>query len=96
MHRYVRAPGVVARPVAGELVLVSTAPVSAGGKAGEFYVLNESAELLWKRLESGATVDELERALVEHFDVTAAQAAADVERFVGALRDCGVVRESAA
>ncbi len=95
MPRYVRAPGVVARPVAGELVLVSTAPVSAGGRAGEFYVLNESAELLWNHLESGASVDELERALVDVFDVPADQAAADVEQFVGALRDCGIVRESA-
>ncbi len=96
MPRYVRAPGVVARPVAGELVLVSTAPLSAGGTAGEFYVLNETAELLWNRLESGATADELERTLVECFEVPVDQAAADVARFVVALQECGVVREAAA
>lgn len=93
MSRYVRAPGVVARNVAGELVLVSTAPVSAGGRAGEFLVLNESAETLWARLEQGATSEELCATLLERFDVSADEAAEDVGSFLGALRDCGVVVE---
>ena len=91
MARYVRAPGVVAREVAGELVLVSTAPVSAGGRAGEFFVLNDTAEALWQALETAATADELTNRLVASYDIAPAQAASDVRGFLEAVCSFGVV-----
>lgn len=93
MARYVRAPGVVAREVAGELVLVSTAPVSAGGRAGEFFVLNDTAEALWQALATAATADELTHRLVASYDIAPEQAASDVRGFLEAVCSFGVVQQ---
>jgi hypothetical protein len=46
---------------------------------------NESGRLLWRRLESGATVDELVVELVAAFGIDRQPARVDVETFVAAL-----------
>ncbi len=50
-----------------------------------YYTLNETAMLIWRGLERGQTKEELVRELTEHYDVTAEQAAASVERLLTAL-----------
>jgi hypothetical protein len=91
MNRYVRAPGVVARQVAGELVLVCTAPGTAAARAGEFFVLNDTAEALWSALERASTADELVHALTVVYDIDDARARADVHGFLGESCAAGVV-----
>lgn len=91
--RWRRAPGVVTRRVAGELVLV---PVASGGVARDtrFFVLNDSAERLWSLLEVPSTAAELARHLTESFEVDDARARADVDAFLADLDAQGaIIRE---
>ncbi len=97
MPSYRRAKGVVARNVAGELVLVCTASPTGTGAgagargAGDFFVLNEGGEVLWAELERGADLTTLARRLTEEFEVGAEQARADALAFVEAGCIYGVV-----
>lgn len=93
MPSYRRAEGVVARTVAGELVLVCTTPPAAGAARapGDFFVLNEGGEVLWAELEHGADLATLARRLTQEFDVGADQAQADALAFVEAGCSYGVV-----
>ncbi len=52
---------------------------------------NESAALLWRDLAAGTTVEQLADRLVEHFDLDAEQATADVSGFVHELRTRGLL-----
>ena len=93
MPRYRRADDVIARDVAGELVLVCPTPpaASAARAAGDFFVLNEGGGVLWAELEHGADLAALARRLTEEFDVGDAQARADAQAFVEAGCSYGVV-----
>lgn len=59
--------------------------------ASTYLRINGSGALLWRQLETSATRDQLVDALAGRFDLTREQAAADVERFVGSLRDRGLL-----
>ena len=89
MARFMRASGVVSRRVAGEVVLVPT--TYPRQDAANFYVLNESAQLLWQQLDSPRSADELARILTDTFAVDMTDAAADVERFLSDLQACGAI-----
>jgi hypothetical protein len=85
-----RAPGVVTRRVAGELVLV---PVSAPRQQRDtrFFVLNETAERLWSLLDVPRTPAELAQHLTTEFEVDAPRARADVAAFLADLDAQGAV-----
>lgn len=51
--------------------------------------LNDSGALLWKRLEQGATRDDLADALTAEYDVSREQALVDVDEFYGILVRAG-------
>lgn len=96
--RFVRAPGVVARKVAGELVLVPVLRdirTEATGHPGIF-VLNETAEALWEYMAEPRSLDELAQHLTKHFDVSEDRARQDVDHVLGDMQDRGVVRLSTA
>ena len=93
-HRWGRTVGVIARRVAGEMVLV---PVAARAHDPEFksarlYVLNDTGEYLWSLLDTPRTTADLARNLTLEFETTAGRAHADVDLFLAALRDIGAVR----
>ncbi|MDB4907315.1 MAG: hypothetical protein JWO05_2099 [Gemmatimonadetes bacterium] len=90
MIQHRRAAGVVTRQVAGELVLVSTV-TSTAARAGDFFVLNESAEILWNALETPQSGDALARHLTLSYGIAHEQAVADVEAFVASAREYGVI-----
>lgn len=94
MARFVRSPDVIARRIAGETVLVPIAvrTESAARRTANFYVLNETGEFLWKHLDIPVGVDELARHLVHQFEVSAADARADVEQFISELTECGAIQ----
>ena len=85
-----RAPGVVTRRVAGELVLVPVAG-SATARDTRFFVLNDTAERLWSLLETPRLPDELARHLTTEFEVDAARARADVDAFLADLVAQGAI-----
>lgn len=51
--------------------------------------LNDSGALLWKRLEQGATRDDLADALTAEYDVSREQALVDVDEFYSILVRAG-------
>ena len=93
--RWRRDSSVIARRVAGEVVLV---PLSARASDPEFksarlYVLNETGEYLWSLLDSPRSSHELAQNLTLEFETSAGRAHSDVEVFLAALRDIGAVRQ---
>ena len=93
MARFVRSPDVVARRIAGEVVLVpiATRTEDASTRTANFYVLNETAEILWRRLDAPASPEELAQQLTLHYEIDPDQARGDVERFLSDLANCGAI-----
>jgi len=54
--------------------------------------LNNSGAILWRCLEQGGDRDALVRALTEKYDVSIQQAAADVDEFLGILKQVGCIQ----
>jgi hypothetical protein len=49
------------------------------------YTLSPVAASIWQRLESPATLAELQAAIMEEYDIEPEVAAADLERFLGEM-----------
>ena len=82
----------ILRDIAGESILVSI-----GQGVADFcgvVVLNESAKILWTTLLGGATTEDLTEALVQVFQVSPAQAQADVEETLSILMERGMVHHA--
>ena len=94
--RYVRSPNVVVRRVAGETILVPFGVASSDlvTRTAEFFVLNESAELLWERLATASDRSTLARNLMDAWTVSPERAEADVEAFVHSLLEIGAIQPS--
>lgn len=93
MARFVRSPDVVARRIAGELVLVpiATRTENASRRTANFYVLNGTGELLWATLEEPADIEELTRQLTQNYQISEDVARGDVRQFLSALERCGAI-----
>ena len=81
--------GFISRKVAGSNVVVAT------GEQSKIFngiiKLNESGLILWNALVGGADKESLVEALVAEYDIDRATAEADVDKFVGVLRDAGAL-----
>ena len=87
----IRNKNFLLQEVAGLQVIV---PV--GEAVGEFagmLTLNGSGVHLWNALETEQTLASLTQVLLEHYEVTQEQAAADAEKFIAKLRCVGAVKE---
>lgn len=91
--RFVRVPGVIARRVAGEMLLVPVSPraLDAFSGAAELFVLNETGERMWTWLAQPQTITEMARKLIDEFEVNAELARADATAFIGVMRGRGLV-----
>jgi hypothetical protein len=88
-----RSQAVIARPVAGETMIV---PAQAKvGDLASIYSLNGTAALIWELLESPRTVADLATALAAEYEVDPAQAESDVTEFVGEMKAVGLVEVAA-
>jgi hypothetical protein len=92
---YIRTDAVIPRRVAGETLLVPRAArsISAERRGAELFVLNESGDALWKALETPRSVHDLARNLIETYDTTTSQAAADVDLFVQSMLAIGAIAQ---
>jgi hypothetical protein len=88
---WARSPRMVGRYVAGEFVVVPLRDKAADIDA--VYSLSKVAAFIWDRLDGRTTGEAVVRAIVERFEVTPEEAAADYLRFVEQLRSIGAVRE---
>lgn len=78
--RYRTKSGYVVREVLGEFL---TIPVSLPPhEKSRMAVLNEEGKFLWEQLRTDRTVDELVEAMTENYEVTSAEARADILEFL--------------
>lgn len=79
------------RQVAEEYLLipVGEAALKVKGLIG----LSESGSLLYQKLQSGCTREDLITALLAEYDVSAEVAAADVDAFLNQMRRLGMLME---
>ena len=93
MARFLRSADVVARRIAGELVLVpiGSRTDDAERRTANFFVLNATGEFLWGLLASARDAEELTSQLTQHFQIDAFTAGEDVNRFLAELLNCGAI-----
>lgn len=84
-------PGFVVRQIAGETIAIPAGP--AARQLSGLLALNGSGKLLFDLLQSEQTEQSLVQALLDHYEIDAATAQADVTEFLQTLRSNGVLRE---
>ena len=91
--RYLRSSSVIARRVAGEMLLVPVAGRSLDPthRSAELFVLNATGERMWEWLAEPKSVPELARNLIAEYEVTAELAEADAAAFVQSMREVGAI-----
>ena len=78
-------PDIEAAELKGELLLLNNA-------ASKFYVMNSTASLIWERLATPTSEDELASALCSKFsDASPQQAREDVSETVKNMREYGLI-----
>ncbi len=86
-----RVNGFVLREIADEILLVPTGEVSL--IHNEIINLNHTGKLLWELLEQDQREEDLLQALLDTYEVDAETARKDLERFLGRLREIGIILE---
>ncbi len=83
--------GFLLREVAGRIVVVPEGDVL---DLNLMISLNGTGRFLWERLEKGASAQELQEALMEHYNVDEQLAGADVQAFIETLSLHGFLEQS--
>lgn len=77
------------REIAGEVVLVPTGEATQNFNG--LITLNEVAAFIWKHLDETKTEEKLTELILEEFDIDRETAQGDVQRFLQALYEQGMV-----
>lgn len=89
-RRYEKSPSIVARQIAGELLLV---PIrKTVGDIDSIYALNEVARRIWELLDGKRSVGQIRDIIVDEFETSPEEAEADVLEFLHELEQVGAVR----
>lgn len=89
--RYRRSDNVVTRQIAGETLLVPIRGDLAGIQ--RIFALDEVSCFVWERLDGSRDCESLAAEVCAVFDATPEQAAADIDQFIGELRDATLVTQ---
>lgn len=76
---------VLSRELDGEAVLLDL-------RSGKYFGLNSTGARVWTSLKDGLERAAIAKVLTEEFEVDAARARADVDAFIAALMDRGLIR----
>ena len=76
--------GFIMRDIAGETIVV---PSGDELNLNMMITLNHTGKLLWEKLDSGSTMDELVQAMLAEYDVDEQTARLGAESFVEKLRE---------
>ncbi|MGX1305701.1 hypothetical protein AB7M35_000421 [Amorphus suaedae] len=79
-----RADGLLTADLDGELLMMSV-------EQARYFNLNAVGSRIWELLAVPMSVDGLTEALSDEYDVAPAEARLEVERFLGALRERGLL-----
>ncbi len=88
--RYERNHEFIFRRIVDELVLVPVRQDLADMDC--IYTMNPVGAFIWERLDGGATLGELQAAVVEEFAADPHDVAVDLLDFMGELESAGAVR----
>lgn len=81
--------GFILKEIAGQAVVV---PVGSASKIFNGMVkLNETGELMWKKLVDGASKEELVEAILEEYEAEKEKVSGDVDRFIETLKKSGII-----
>ena len=87
---YSRDPSIVARKVAGEVILV---PIrSHVADLDSIYTLNDVAGRIWELIDGQRSAAEIRDVITAEFEVSPSEAEADVNKFLKELLQLGAVR----
>ena len=75
------------RTVGGKSIIVSEKCKNLEG----ILTLNETAEFIWKKIESGAETEDIVKALAEECDVSQDEIRDEVFSFINTLKEAGVI-----
>ena len=80
----------VLRQIAGEYLAV---PISNNaGDDANIVILNPVSQVIWGKLENGATFDEILSVVTTEFDVSKEEATADIKEFLKGLEEAGLLK----
>ncbi len=85
-----RVPGIVARRIAGETILV---PVTKRAQEMGLFTLNEVGTFVWERLDGARPLAAIATELTEAFEVDAPRAGEDLLDFTRRLAEAGCAAE---
>lgn len=80
--------GYIVKKVMGSYMLVSLE-----GEGSTMQTMNETGAFLWDALSSDTTIAHLTEKMVKEYDIDAATAQSDIEKFVANLRAAGLLDE---
>ena len=80
----------VLRQIAGEYLAV---PISnEAGEDANIVILNPVSQIIWDKLENGATFDEILSVVTTEFDVSKEEATADIQEFLDGLEKANLLK----
>lgn len=80
----------VLRQIAGEYLAV---PISnEAGDDANIVILNPVSQLIWCKLETGATFDEILDIVTTEFDVSKEEATSDIKEFLDGLQQANLLK----
>jgi hypothetical protein len=86
---YVKDPAIVARQIAGEMILV---PIHQNvGDLESIYLLNDTALFAWQLFDGSLTLEDIRKRVTQEFEVDDLQAGQDLLELVADLERVGAV-----
>lgn len=80
----------VLRQIAGEYLAV---PISNdAGDDTNIVILNPVSQVIWNKLDAGASFDELLNLVTNEFDVSKEAASSDIKEFLDGLEQAGLLK----
>ena len=80
----------ILREIAGEYILIPVGKMAL--KLHGMINLSESAVLLWKKLQTHCTEEELVEVLLQEYEVDRETAGNDVREFIEAMKEIGILQ----
>lgn len=81
--------GFMLREIAGSWVVVPLGQMVV--EFNSLMTLNESGAMIWKRLETGAEMDELVEMILREYDVDEHTARSDIQEIIDAMNENGLL-----
>ncbi len=78
------------RQIAGEYLAIPTC--NEAGDDANIVILNPVSQVIWGKLEIGATFDEILEAVMKEFNVEKEEATADIKEFLSGLEQANLLK----